>query len=306
MWAIDADAGRKIIAGAFPLLKPQNFLKPKKKKHGGLEGPLARIGSLEVRLACGKKEIRKAQRLRFKVFFRKGGAIPDAKAALTRRDADRFDKFCDHLIVIDHEARTRFGKMKPKVVGAYRLLRDDVAAKKGGFYSAGEYDIAPLLARHPGLRFLELGRSCVLEQYRGKRTIELLWRGILAYVRHHRIDAMIGCASLEGANPLAHAAALSFLSHHARAEDDWRVAARRELHVPMEMLAKEAVDPRKAMSALPPLIKGYLRCGAKFGDGAVVDRKFNTTDVFVIMRVAEIDARYLDYFGGPSEARDAA
>ncbi|HEY8065294.1 MAG TPA: GNAT family N-acyltransferase [Methylosinus sp.] len=306
MWAIHADAGRKIIAGAFPLLQPQNFLKPKKKKHASIEGPLARLGSLEVRLACGKKEIRKAQRLRFKVFFRKGGATPDAKAAITRRDADRFDKFCDHLIVIDHEARNRFGQIKPKVVGAYRLLRDDVAEKKGGFYSAGEFDIAPLLARHGGMRFLELGRSCVLEQYRGKRTIELLWRGILAYVRYHRIDAMIGCASLEGSNPLAHAAALSFLAHHARADDDWRVSARRELHVPMEMLAKEAVDARKAMSALPPLIKGYLRCGAKFGDGAVVDRKFNTTDVFVIMRIAEIDARYLDYFGGPDETRRAA
>ncbi|OBS50565.1 GNAT family N-acyltransferase [Methylosinus sp. 3S-1] len=295
MWAIDADAGRKIIAGAFPLLRP-------KKKSNGLDGPLARLGALEVRLACGKKEIRKAQRLRFKVFFRKGGAIPDAKAAIPRRDADRFDKFCDHLIVIDHAARTRFGKIKPKVVGAYRLLRSEVAQKKGGFYSASEYDLEPLLARHPGLRFLELGRSCVLEQYRGKRTIELLWRGILAYVRHHRIDAMIGCASFEGANPLAHAAALSFLAHHASAEDEWSVSARRDLHVPMAILAKEAVDARRAMNALPPLIKGYLRVGAKFGDGAVVDRKFNTTDVFVIVKVAELDARYLDYFGGAAES----
>lgn len=294
MWAIDADAGRKIIAGAFPIFK---F----KKKKSGLEGPLARLGSLEVRLAAGKKDVRKAQRLRFKVFFRKGGAVADAKAAITRRDADRFDKFCDHLIVIDHSARNRFNKIKPKVVGAYRLLRSDVAEKKGGFYSAGEFDIEPLLARHPGKRFLELGRSCVLEQYRGKRTIELLWRGILAYIRHHRIDALIGCASLEGASPLAHAAALSFLAHHASAGDDWRVSARRELHVPMGILAKEAVDARKALNALPPLIKGYLRVGAKFGDGAVVDRKFNTTDVFVVMPVAEMDVRYLDYFGGTPE-----
>ncbi len=295
MWAIDADAGRKIIAGAFPMFRP-------KTKNGGLDGSLGRMGSLEVRLAAGKKDVRKAQRLRFKVFFRKGGAIADAKAAITRRDADRFDKFCDHLIVIDHAARTRFGKIKPKVVGAYRLLRSDVAEKKGGFYSASEYDIAPLLARHPGKRLLELGRSCVLEQYRGKRTIELLWRGIVAYVRHHRIDAMIGCASFEGANPLAHAAALSFLAHHASAGEAWRVSARRELHVPMAMLAQEAVDARKALNALPPLIKGYLRVGAKFGDGAVVDRKFNTTDVFVVMPVAEMDVRYLEYFGGASES----
>lgn len=300
MWAIDADAGRKIIAGAFPMFKIE------KKKKSGLDGPLARLGSLEVRLAAGKKEIRKAQRLRFKVFFRKGGAVADAKAAITRRDADRFDKFCDHLIVIDHAARNRFGKIKPKVVGAYRLLRGDVAEKQGGFYSAGEYDIAPLLARHEDKRFLELGRSCVLEQYRGKRTIELLWRGILAYVRYHRIDALIGCASLEGANPLAHAAALSFLAHHASAGETWRVSARRELHVPMAMLAEEAVDARKALNALPPLIKGYLRVGAKFGDGAVVDRRFNTTDVFVVMPVAEMDVRYLDYFGGSSDERRAA
>jgi putative hemolysin len=300
MWAIDADAGRDIIAGAFPMFKPR-------KKKGGLEGPLARLGALEVRLAVGKKDIRKAQRLRFKVFYRKGGAVADAKTALTRRDADRFDKFCDHLIVIDHAARNRFGKTKPKVVGAYRLLRGDVAEKKGGFYSAGEYDIAPLLARHPGKRFLELGRSCVMEQYRGKRTIELLWRGILAYVRHHRIDALIGCASLEGSNALAHATALSFLAHHASAGDDWRASARRELRVPMAMLAEEAVDGRKALNALPPLIKGYLRVGAKFGDGAVVDRKFNTTDVFVVMPVAEMDVRYLEYFGGAdSGERDAA
>ncbi|KAB2856749.1 MAG: GNAT family N-acetyltransferase [Sphingopyxis terrae] len=299
MWAIDADAGRKIIAGAFPMFKI-------KKKKSGLDGPLARLGSLEVRLAAGKKDVRKAQRLRFKVFFRKGGAVADAKAAITRRDADRFDKFCDHLIVVDHAARNRFGKIKPKVVGAYRLLRSDVAEQKGGFYSAGEYDIQPLLARHKDKRFLELGRSCVLEQYRGKRTIELLWRGILAYVRYHRIDALIGCASLEGANPLAHAAALSFLAHHAAAAEQWRVSARRELHVPMAMLAEEAVDARKALNALPPLIKGYLRVGAKFGDGAVVDRKFNTTDVFVVMPVAEMDVRYLDYFGGVAEERHAA
>jgi putative hemolysin len=299
MWAIHPDVGRKIIAGMFPAFKFK-----RKNKRAGFEGALGRIGSLEVRLASTKREVRKAQRLRFKVFFAEGGAVADAKTALTRRDNDRFDKICDHLIVIDHEARTRFGKKKSKVVGAYRLLRSDVAKNKGGFYSASEYDIAPLLARHEGKRFLELGRSCVLESYRGKRTIELLWRGVLAYIRHYKIDALIGCASFPGANPLSHAAALSFLAHHARAGEEWSVRARHDLHVPMDMIAKEAVDPRKALNALPPLIKGYLRVGAKFGDGAVIDRKFNTTDVFVVMPVAEMDARYLEHFGAPSDARE--
>jgi len=303
MWTIYADLGSRIMARAFP---GGPFERKRAKKSGELEGSLGRLGSLEVRLASGKREIRKVQRLRFKVFYEEGGAVPRAKASITRRDADRFDKFCDHLIVLDHDSRNRFGKLKPRIVGAYRLLRGDVAKENGGFYSSSEYDIAPLLARHKAKRVLELGRSCVLKQYRGKRTIELLWRGILAYVRHHRIDVMIGCASLHGANPFAHALALSYLAHHASAGDEWSVAARRELRVPMDMLAKEAIDARKALNAMAPLIKGYLRLGAKFGDGAVVDRQFNTTDVFVILPVKNLDTRYLEFFGGPSERNRAA
>ncbi|QGM45342.1 GNAT family N-acetyltransferase [Methylocystis heyeri] len=303
MWAINLNAGRNIVAGAFPAFQPKS-----KKRRSPLQGSIAQVGAMEVRLAATRKEIRKAQRLRFKVFFGEGGAVADAKTKLTRRDADRFDKFCDHLIVIDHSTRNRFGKIKPKVVGAYRLLRSDVALEKNcGFYSADEYEVASLLERHPHKRFLELGRSCVLADYRGKRTIDLLWRGILAYIRHYDIDALIGCASFEGANAFTHAAQLSFLAYHARAEGEWQVRARESRRTPMEMLGREAVDERRALAALPPLIKGYLRIGARFGDGAVVDRKFNTVDVFVVMPVEKMDARYLEHFGGHAEkARQAA
>jgi len=297
MWAINLDAGRNIVAGAFPALT----FKPKKDRKK-LDGAIARIGELEVRLAATKRDVRKAQRLRFKVFFEEGGALAGPKASLTRRDADRFDKFCDHLIVVDHSARNRFGNLKPRVVGAYRLLRSEVAReKKCGFYSADEYDISGLIERHQEKRFLELGRSCVLADYRGKRTIDLLWRGILAYVRCYDIDVMIGCASFEGANALVHAAPLSYLAHHARAEGEWRVRARENRHTPMEMLGPDAVDGRRALASLPPLIKGYLRLGALFGDGAVVDRKFNTVDVFVVMPVERMDARYIEHFGGGAE-----
>ena len=189
----------------------------------GLSPSLGRAGSLEVRLATTKREIRKAQRLRYKVFYQEGAARPDATTALIRRDVCPFDPICDHLIVIDHAARTsRLGRLKPKIIGTYRLLRQDVAALHGGFYSAREFDIAPLLARHAGQRFLELGRSCVLGPWRGKRTLDLLWRGLWAYVRHHRIDVLIGCASFPGTDPLVHAASLGFLAAHARAEDAWQ------------------------------------------------------------------------------------
>jgi putative hemolysin len=259
---------------------------------------LGTFGSLEVRLATTKKELRKAQRLRYKVFYEEGGAQADRTAALIRRDICPYDAACDHLLVIDRAALNRFGKPKPKVVGTYRLLRQERAEAHHGFYSAQEYDIAPLLARHAGKRFLELGRSCVLAPYRSKRTLELLWRGIWAYAKHYRIDALFGCASLEGANPLAHAASLSFLAHFAGASEEWRVRARDGRHVQMQMLDRDAVDKRRLLAALPPLIKGYLRCGAKVGDGAVVDPQFGTTDVFIIMPLAELDLRYIEHFGG--------
>ena len=124
--------------------------------------------------------------------------------------------------MIDHAARNAQG---PAVVGTYRLQRQEVAAAHRGFYTAGEFRIGDLVARHQGLKFLELGRSCVLAPYRNKRTVELLWHGIWSYVRQHNFDVMIGCASLDGTDPEALALPLSFLHHFAKAPDDWRVEA---------------------------------------------------------------------------------
>ncbi|WP_244594015.1 GNAT family N-acetyltransferase [Rhodoblastus sphagnicola] len=262
----------------------------------GLGPSVGWSGALELRIAVKKSEIRKAQKLRYKIFFEEGGATPDPKAALTRRDICRFDKICDHLIVIDHMARNRFGQNKPRVVGAYRLLRQEVAQAHFGFYSAQEFDIGPLLARHPQSRFLELGRSCVLAEYRGKKTIEMLWRGIWAYVKHHRIDAMIGCASIEGTDVSLIANQLSFLYHFSQAAPEWQTSPLARRHTEMNRVSKGDVDVKKALASLPPLIKGYMRVGAKFGNGAVVDRQFGVTDVFVVMPISEIETRYIEYF----------
>ena len=265
----------------------------------GLPASLGRIGALEVRLATHKREIRKAQKLRYKVFYEEGDAMADARTAFTRRDLCAFDRICDHLIVIDHDFLNRFGRRKPKVVGCYRLLRQDMAERHGGFYSASEFDIAPLLARHAGKRFLELGRSCVHKDWRSKRVLELLWRGIWTYVRHHHVDVMIGCASLPGADPAPHAPTLAWLSAAASPNDAWATSALPARRVTIGAVAAPDVEPRKAMAKLPPLLKGYLRVGAKIGAEAVSDRQFNTTDVFIIMPVAEIDPRYISYFSTP-------
>jgi putative hemolysin len=268
-----------------------------RSRNDALSGSLGRCGSLEVRLARGPAEIWRAQRLRYRVFYEEMSAKPDVVSRMFRRDADRFDRSCDHLLVIDHAARGRFGGIRPKVVGTYRLMRQSAAERLGGFYTQGEFALQPLIARHPSLRFLELGRSCVLKPYRSKKTVELLWHGIWAYIRHHRIDAMFGCASFDGTDPDALALPLSFLHHHARAQGEWDVAARADRATEMDRLPAAMVDAKLALKEMPPLIKGYLRLGARFGSGAVIDRQFGTTDVLVILPVAAIDRRYLDYYG---------
>ena len=263
------------------------------------EMPLGRMGALEVRLARSAAEVRAAQALRYRIFYGEMQATADPRTFLRRRDVDAFDRYCDHLLVLDHDdvEIRRFRRARPRIVGTYRLLRQEVAARHGGFYTAGEFAIEPLIARHPGLEFLELGRSCVMKPYRSKRTVELLWQGIWAYVLNHGVDAMIGCASFEGTDPDALALPLSFLHHHASAGGDWRVEARPERAVSMNRLPIEAVDMRAALAAMPPLIKGYLRLGAMVGRGAVVDRPFGTTDVMIVLPVDRISERYVRYYG---------
>lgn len=255
---------------------------------------LGRIGTLEVRLARNSSEIAAAQEVRFRVFYDELGAKRDFVHELEQIDADRFDAVCDHLVVFDTALG---GPDHRQIVGTYRLLREEAAREAGGFYSAEEFELETLIARHPGRRFLELGRSCVLPAYRSKRTVELLWQGIWAYARRHDIDVMSGCASFPGTVPAAHAEALSYLAHHATTEPQWHTRAVKSRYQTMDLMPVEAIDARSAISAMPPLIKGYLRIGARFGEGCVVDHDFRTTDVFVILPVEAIAERYIAYYG---------
>ncbi len=272
-------------------------------KYGPPPRPLARRGSLEVRIAETEAEVRAAQRLRYKVFYEEMSAQPNARMAAERRDFDRFDAFADHLLVIDHsripEGYRGRGVPEEAVVGTYRLMRQEVAEKRGGFYTASEYDIGAWVDGSPGTRFLELGRSCVHKDQRSRPTLELMWHAIVAYLLHFDLDIMFGCASLEGTDPDALALPLSFLHHHCRRELPGMptVRARDELFVDMNRMPVEEVDPKSGLRALPPLIKGYLRAGATIGDGAVIDRQFGTTDVLIIFPASQINDRYLGKFG---------
>ncbi|MTI44351.1 GNAT family N-acetyltransferase [Roseibium hamelinense] len=264
-----------------------------------IQDSLGRIGPLEVRLARNFKEVKKAQRLRYQVFYEEMSAIADARTLATHRDVDPFDAICDHMLVIDHSSlkRNKLGRLKPEIVGTYRLLRQEIANMHDGFYTAGEYDIQPLIDANPGKRFLELGRSCVLKPYRNKKTVELLWHGVWSYILMHNIDVMLGCASIPGTNPDEMATQLSFLHATARAPENWRVRALPELFVDMDRIPNDQLNAKEALRALPPLIKGYLRLGAFVGDGAVIDHQFGTTDVLILMPVSELNSRYVNYYG---------
>lgn len=217
-------------------------------------------------------------------------------------DADRFDAICDHLVVVRRGAPAEDEAIPlcdGELIGTYRLLRQEVAEAHGGFYTESEFDVAPMIAAHPGLRFLELGRSCVLKPFRTRPVVELLWQGIWDYVRSYGIQVMFGCASLEGTDPEAHAAALGFLAA-AAPPPEWQVRALAGRRIEMRRPRRETIDPRQALRQLPPLIKGYLRLGCYIGDGAVIDRQFNTIDVLIILPVSAIDARYFAHFGSPN------
>ena len=252
---------------------------------------LGRLGSLEVRLAGTSGEIMHAQALRHDAFFSKRSRA-DTDFTGADLDADGFDADCDHLIVaVPGSAACG------RIVATCRLSRRQRAVPPAAFWSAREFDISPVLDAHAGGRVLELGRVCVHAAFRGGRAVEALWHGIWAYCLRHRINVMLGCASFEGTDAARWATPLSFLHHHGLAPVEWRARARPEHLLPMNLLPKNHIDVHAALRALPPLIKSYVRLGAKFGEGAVLDERFGTIDVFAVLRIEDICARYIRYFG---------
>jgi L-ornithine Nalpha-acyltransferase len=284
-----------MIPGSPPVIEPQRKAIASSELGSVVD---VRSGALQVRLAETLSDIDAAQALRYSVFYDEMGARPTPEMARVKRDFDAYDANCDHLLVVDH-AR---GIGPQAVVGTYRLIRRPAAEQSGGFYSAAEYDVSKVAA-YPG-EVLELGRSCVDASARNRPTMQLLWRGIASYVFHHDIALMFGCASLPGTDPEALAVSLSYLYHHHLAPPALRPRALPDRYTDMRRLDAAALDPARALSELPPLIKGYLRLGGFIGDGAVIDHQFNTTDVCVVVKTDLITDKYYRHY--ERHARDAS
>jgi L-ornithine Nalpha-acyltransferase len=256
-----------------------------------------RAGHLGVRIATTEAEVDAAQALRWRIFYEEMGAQPSAAAASVRRDVDAFDAVADHLLVVDHA----IGPGPEGVVGTYRLIQQDAAEQIGRFYSDEEYDLAPL-DLFAG-KLLELGRSCVAAEYRGRAVMQLLWRGIAAYIFRHQIDLMFGCASLPSTNPDDFAAELTYLYYNHLAPPALRPRALPDRHIEMRRMDPDDVDAKRAQANLPPLIKGYLRLGGFVGDGAVIDHQFNTTDVAIVVKTDLVTDKYYRHY--ERQLRDA-
>ena len=242
---------------------------------------------LFTKLAQTDDDVRAAQRLRYEVFVRELGSDGEGVDHDLQLETDRFDPYFDHLLLIDRAAPSN---VSSGVVGVYRLLRQDQADKIGQFYSEDEYDLTRLKAS--GRKLLELGRSCLLPDYRGGAGMYLMWNALAEYVEQHEVEVLFGVASFHGTDLEALAEPLSLLHHRHLAPEDLRVRTVETYFQPMNLVNKEELNAKSAMLAVPALIKAYLRLGGYVGDGAFVDHAFNTTDVCLILDTARMNARH--------------
>ena len=239
-----------------------------------------------TRLAESERDLRAAERLRYAVFVEELGGDGDLVDHEGRFERDRFDPHFRHLILVDNR---RDAEALDHVVGVYRILDGDGAAASGQYYSEDEYDLSVLKAS--GRKLLELGRSCLHPEYRGGMAMYHIWNALAGIVADEEIDILFGVASFHGTDTSTHAQALSLLHHQHLAPAEVRVRARAEHFEAMDLIAKEDVDRVVAMRGVPALIKAYLRLGGVIGEGAFVDRPFNTIDVCLLLDTAQMNLR---------------
>lgn len=236
---------------------------------------------LYVSLASEIGDVRAAQRLRYQVFVDEMGAdLGDAQSGI---EQDRFDPYCRHLLVRD-AARSE------RVVGCYRILTDENAARAGGYYSETEFDLTQILSL-PG-RIMEVGRACVHPEYRNGATVSLLWQGLARFMIVHKFDYLMGCNSISlelGAEYIA--ALYSCLSERYLSPPEQRVYP----HLPL-FNASSAMTRDEPEVVIPALLKAYLRMGAVICGPPAWDPQFNVADLLALLAVQRIHPRYVRHF----------
>ncbi len=252
--------------------------------------------ALIARISSSEQDILASQRLRYQVFVEELGATGAGVNHAQRLEADEFDPFCEHLILVDP---TRSEAKLEHVVGVYRLLRGEAAAAACGFYSSSEFDLSPLI--ESGRSLVELGRSCTHPDIRAGAAMFKIWNRLADYVIDNDIEIMFGVASFHGTDAKELLNPLSYLHCRHLAPKDLRMTAMPQEVGPMRLIPCGQVDRRAALKSIPPLIKSYLRLGGFVGDGAFFDFDFNTTDVCLVVDTGNMAedrrSRYVKYRG---------
>ena len=243
----------------------------------------------DVKLAESRNEIKLAQKLRYKVFFSERIHSPILNIGNFRRDSDKFDNYADHIIV--KFRKSKFSKAR--VIGTYRLLKQSVADKKSGFYSCDEFNLDNLLNSKIYKNMLELSRSCISQKFRNKNVLKLMWNEIYLYINENNIDALFGTASFLDTNINKIEDQLIYLNNNYKMSENIKVNALANYKVKVDYEKKIDIN-LKLVSRLPTLIKAYLKFNATIGEGAVIDKKFKTTDVFVFLPIEEINKDYVN------------
>jgi putative hemolysin len=252
----------------------------RRRDHGQ---PRAQRGGISAMWARHQDEVREAQRLRYQVFAGEMGAR--LNAPIPDHDMDLFDDYCEHLIVRDLASR--------EVIGTYRVLTAAQARRVGGFYSDTEFDLVRLRSLRE--RMVELGRSCVHPDHRHGGVIMTLWGALGEFMARNSLDVMVGCASI----PMLHNGIVS----GDVAASIWKQVRQAHLapveyHVRARLpLPIEELDDSLPVET-PALIKGYLRCGAVVLGPPAWDPDFNSADLPMMIRMADLPARYRKHFLG--------
>ena len=240
-----------------------------------------------IKIAESNFEIKKAQSLRYKIFFKEKKIKKKSFKFLLQKDYDFYDKISDHLIIIDNNREIR-----DNVIGTYRLLRGNCAKLYRGFYTEQEFDISNLKKNFSSKDILELGRSCVHPQYRSGIILKLLWQGISNYIKMYKIKILMGCASFHGTNPSKFKDEFSLLYESYRLPEDYDVKSLQSNKISFN----KNINHSTTLNKLPPLIKGYLRAGGMVSENFYIDTEFETIDYCVIMLTEKIVGRYQNKF----------
>ncbi len=247
----------------------------------------------EVRFATSPVEIEESQKLRYVVFIEEmGGCIGEQENEI-KLEADKFDNYCRHLLLIDRSKKSEL--LDGKVVGVIRLMLGSEAELGIGFCSSEEYDLRLLL--NSGKKCLELSRTCIDIAYRNSLALHYLWSGLGTFSRDVGVDLLFGLASFPGNDVSRISMALSFIHERYLAPKGIRPKALNKGCIDMDIVKRNDIDKLQALRQMPSLIKSYFRLGAKVGEGAFRDKILNTIDVCILIDVITMTGKYRDYYG---------